>query len=138
MSKEFLDLYAQMIEADEKRERAEREYKEIRKKVIKCHQHEWFIMDNTPVSYTCICPICNDVYRDIKGKDSQTPDCLNINWIPLYIVVMKRDIQRANEIIEILREEGIAFTCDMLKFSKIIEKYGYRLNVDTNKIEEIE
>lgn len=137
MAKEFLDLYAQMMEADKKLVLAKKEYAEIKKKVIKGHEHEWFLLDNSPASYTCICPICNDAYRYIKRRD-ETPNCLKITWIPLYIAVMKRDIQQANEEIKRLREEGIAFICDMLKFSKMIEKYGYRLNVDTNEIEEIE
>ena len=48
------------------------------------------------------------------------------------------DMERFQQVEEELHNKGVMYTCDLQTFSNMIEKYGYRLNVDTNKIEEIE
>ena len=58
-------------------------------------------------------------------------------WIPLYRAVLERNIEKANEEIKELHNKGVTYTCDLQTFSNMIEKYGYRLNLDTNKIEVI-
>ena len=131
MSKEFLDLYAELIEVKRKEVAIKNELFAKTEEVKAKHEHEWFIIEKN-IYY---CPICEEhKYTNKPIKESKLDFC----WIELYKAILEKDTYRADKEIETLRKMGIAYVCDLMAFSDMIKKYGYRLNVDTNKIEKIE
>ena len=104
MSKDLLDLYAELIEIKRMEEAIYQESLAKREEVKTKNEHEWFIIEKR--SYKCIyyCPICEERKRISKPIKKVK---LDFNWIELYKAILERNIEKANKEIQRLRNMSI-------------------------------
>lgn len=134
MYKSFLENYRKMIEDKEEAVKAQNNFLKSKRYIDNNHEHEWFLILENANRYEYYCPICcQTMGTTYKIKDV----VLSMEYVKIYKAILEGNIRKANEEIENLSKKNKAFLCNLQAFSDMIEKYGYRLNIDTYEIEEI-